>query len=161
MFLCFTAHRFEVFIQPLFEKIVFNIQLLLTSYIHGVYTQIWNGSGKVRYKGWWLLSLFSVTVLLRTDAGHVWEDNVNVDFQFVSSWCVHIQLRMNLWGANNMFIVNRRIFVNTRPHSSEKIWLKRQEFQKNVALYYPIPEIMYNYCVHQVRMVTLLNPYRF
>lgn len=45
VFLCFGAHRLEVFIQPLFEKIVLDIQLLLTGYVHGVDAQIWNGSG--------------------------------------------------------------------------------------------------------------------
>lgn len=40
VFLCFGAHRLEVFIQPLFEKIVLDIQLLLTGYVHGVDTQI-------------------------------------------------------------------------------------------------------------------------
>lgn len=39
-------------------------------------------------------------VLLRTDTGHVREDNVDVDFQFISSRRVDIQLRMNLRGAN-------------------------------------------------------------
>lgn len=44
-----------------------------------------------------LRSRFSATAALRTDTRHVWEDDVDVDFQFVSSGRVDVQLRMNLW----------------------------------------------------------------
>lgn len=41
MFLCFRGDGFEIFIQPLFEQIVFNIQLLLAGHVHRIYTEIW------------------------------------------------------------------------------------------------------------------------
>lgn len=37
---CLLGDRFELFIQPLFEQIVFNVQLLLTSHVHCIYTKI-------------------------------------------------------------------------------------------------------------------------
>lgn len=41
VFLCLDRDRFEVFVQTLFEQIVLNVQLLLTSYVHRIYTEIW------------------------------------------------------------------------------------------------------------------------
>lgn len=52
-------------------------------------------------------------VLLRTDTGHVREDNVDVDFQLVSPRRVDIQLRVNLWGANRRSAGQPRIRDST------------------------------------------------
>lgn len=51
VFLCLDRDRFEVFVQTLFEQIVFNVQLLLTGYVHRVYTEIWGG-GKKKEREW-------------------------------------------------------------------------------------------------------------
>lgn len=40
VFLSLMCDRFQVFIQALFEQIVFDVQLLLASDVHCVYTQI-------------------------------------------------------------------------------------------------------------------------
>lgn len=40
MFICLLGDRLEVFVQPLFEQIVFNVQLLLASHVHRIYTEI-------------------------------------------------------------------------------------------------------------------------
>lgn len=49
------------------------------------------------------ISLSEVTAVRLTGTGHVREDDVDVDFQFVSSRRVHVQLRMNLRGTKEKF----------------------------------------------------------
>lgn len=51
VFLCLDRDRFEVFVQTLFEQIVFNVQLLLTGYVHRVYTEIWGGGREREWMG--------------------------------------------------------------------------------------------------------------
>lgn len=40
VFFCLLRDGFEVFVQPLFVQIVFNVQLLLTSHIHRIDAEI-------------------------------------------------------------------------------------------------------------------------
>lgn len=40
VFLCLEGDGFEVFVQPLFEQIVFHVQLLLPGHVHRIYTEI-------------------------------------------------------------------------------------------------------------------------
>lgn len=49
------------------------------------------------------ISLSEVTAVRLTGTGHVREDDVDVDFQFVSSRRVDVQLRMNLRGTKEKF----------------------------------------------------------
>lgn len=46
VFLRLHSDGFQVFIQTLFEQIVFNIQLLFTGYVHRIYTQVWTQTRK-------------------------------------------------------------------------------------------------------------------
>ena len=49
MTLCLRAHGKAVLIEPFLEQVVFHIQLLLPSHIHGIDAQIWKQ--EVRVKG--------------------------------------------------------------------------------------------------------------
>lgn len=51
MFLRLVGDGFEVYVQPLFEQIVFNVQLLLTGHVHRIYTEIWESGRKVEMAG--------------------------------------------------------------------------------------------------------------
>ena len=106
MFLSFCGDRFAILVQSLFEQVVFHIQLLLSCYVHGINTEVWMSKTTSVLGLLYILSYLSGELvgmmqshfcLLPTGTGHVREYDVDVDFQFVSPWCVHKQLRVDLW----------------------------------------------------------------
>lgn len=97
---CLVGDSVQVFVQPLLEQIVLDVQLLLTGHIHGIYTEIWQTHSQVITAGRPPERQQSgASTAALTGAWHVRENDVDVDFEFVSSRGVDVQLRVDLQGV--------------------------------------------------------------